>query len=101
MPAFNYVGAFMTEPINRPITILQIDMDVNAERLFVIDRNNFEVLLVVLRPQSGIAKMQLPNMYSASNRLLVGILDDSNVYNADVADGVACEIVQSDFDMSQ
>lgn len=101
MPAFNYVGVFMTPPINRPIAVLQVDMDVNAERLFVIDRSTFEVLWVLLRPQSGIAKMQLPSLYSVSDRLLVGILDDNRIYNTKVVDGVRCEIVQSDFDMSQ
>ncbi|MGX7654659.1 hypothetical protein [Shewanella putrefaciens] len=101
MPAFQYVGAFMTEPFNRPITILQVDMDVNAERLFVIDRNTFEVLWVLHRPQSGVAKMQLPNLYSVNDRLLVGILDENSVYNSKVVDGVRCEIVQSDFNMSQ
>lgn len=101
MPAFNYIGVFMTAPINRPITVLQVDVDVDAERLFVIDRETFEVLMVVLRPQSGIAKMQLPNLYSVNDRLLVGILDDNRVYNIKVVDGVRCQIELSDFDMSQ
>lgn len=101
MPAFNYIGVFMTAPINRPITVLQVDVDVDAERLFVIDRETFEVLMVVLRPQSGIAKMQLPNLYSVNDRLLVGILDDNRVYNTKVVDGVRCQIELSDFDMSQ
>ncbi|WP_413472551.1 hypothetical protein [Shewanella baltica] len=101
MPAFNYVGAFMTAPINRPISVLQVDMDVNAERLFVIDRITFEVLFVGVRSPSNLVKLQLPSWYSVGNRLLVGILDDSGVYNTNVTDGVVCEIVQSDFDMSQ
>lgn len=101
MPAFNYVGAFMTAPINRPISVLQVDMDVNAERLFVIDRITFEVLFVTVRPQSNVVKVQLPSWYAVENRLLVGILDDNSIYNTNVTDGVTCEFVQSDFDMGQ
>lgn len=101
MPAFNHIGMFMTPPINRPIGVLQVDMDINAELIFVIDRVTFEVLFVTIRSPSNIVKIQLPISYSVNNNLLIGILDNNSVYNASVADGVMCEIVQSDFDMSQ
>lgn len=101
MPAFNHIGVFMVPPINRPIGVLQVDMDINAERLFVIDRITFEVLFVTIRPPSNIVKIQLPILYSAQPILLVGILDDNGIYNTGITDGVMCEIVQSDFDMSQ
>lgn len=101
MPAHTHINVTPIVLPPRPIAILQVDMDANAERLFVIDRNTFEVLWVTLRPPLGVAKCQLPGVYGASDNLLVGILDDNRNYNVKAADGVRCEIVQSSVDMSQ
>lgn len=85
----------------RPICVLQVAMDTKAERLFVIDRNSFEVVWACTRPPSSVAKVQLPSIYASTDNLLVGILDDDRNYNVKAADGVRCEMVTSNFDMSQ
>ncbi|MGI2078488.1 hypothetical protein [Shewanella putrefaciens] len=91
------------EPIvfHRPIAILQVDMDSNAERLIVLNRDTFDVLHMTIRPPSGVVKCQLPSTYSTNDSLLVGILDNSLVYDCKFADGIRCEVVDSSVDMSQ
>lgn len=82
--------------------LVQIDMDVDAERLVIQDRNTMEQLYYGSRPTMGISKVIVPMRYATSNSLLVGILDVSEVYNCNFTDSVRAEIVDAySVDMSQ
>jgi hypothetical protein len=86
----------------RPVGLVEVNMDVNAERIMVIDRTKGDVITNTLRPSSGIAKVIVPLSYTTSNTLLVGILDDSQVYDCKFVDGVMAELVDANtVNMSQ
>lgn len=69
------------------------DFDKDAERIFVIDRLTMVCMHNKQVPNSNIIKLIVPLHFSVSERLLVGILDDSKVYNAKVKDGIQAEVV--------
>lgn len=82
--------------------LIQVDMDVSAERLVIQHRNTLEVLQHVVRPPSGILKVIVPMTYATSDNLLIGIMDDSGEYDCKFTDGVRAEIVDAySVDMSQ
>ncbi|MDT3280398.1 hypothetical protein [Shewanella scandinavica] len=86
----------------RPLGLVEVNMDVNAERLMVINRTTGEIITNTLRPSSGIAKLLVPFLYTNSNKLLVGILDDSQVYDCKFVDGVMAELIDANtVNMSQ
>lgn len=85
----------------QPIALLQVDMDPASELLAIIDRNLLVMIWACIRPPSGVAKIRVPMEYAITGKLLVGILDNNRVYDCKFTDGVRCEIVQSDVDMSQ
>ncbi|MGI2067839.1 hypothetical protein [Shewanella sp. MF08487] len=86
----------------RPLGLIAVDMDVNAERLMVLNRKTGEIFTNTLRPSTGIAKLLVPVIYTTSNELVVGILDDSREYDCKFVDGVKAELVDANtVNMSQ
>ncbi|MCL1088077.1 hypothetical protein L2744_00320 [Shewanella profunda] len=85
-----------------PVGLIAVDMDSAAERLVISDRLQLLPINIVTRPSSGIAKILVPQIYTISNSLIVGILDDSGVYDCKFVDGVMAELVDANtVDMSQ
>ncbi|MDT3281684.1 hypothetical protein [Shewanella scandinavica] len=88
--------------VPRPLGLVTVDMDINAERLMIIDRNTGEVINNTIRSSTSVVKLLVAISYTTSNRLLVGILDDSLVYDCKFVDGVMAEIVDANtVNMSQ
>lgn len=85
----------------RPIALLEIDVDRAAESVVVITRDTLLPVAACAIPANGVVKFILPMEYAITGKLLVGILDNNRVYDCKFTDGVRCEIVQSDVDMSQ
>jgi uncharacterized UPF0146 family protein len=84
------------------VALLELDMDVDAERVFAMDRNTGITLVFGLRPPSGIWKIILDKSYAVDSKLLVGIIDTDNQFNATVIDGVKLKLVDGNFvDLSQ
>ncbi|WP_345888916.1 hypothetical protein [Shewanella algae] len=82
--------------------LLELDMDVNAERFVVFDRRSFMPLYSGIRPPSGIAKVLMPQELTTAGYCLVGIVDDGGQYNAKFLDGVQLQLVNAlTVDMSQ
>lgn len=82
--------------------LIQVDIDVDAERIVLMDRNSFNILISTIKPPSGILKLIIPISFTTNNQLLIGILDDSATYDCKFADGVKAEMVNANtVDMSQ
>lgn len=81
---------------------LKIDIDPDAERFLVFDRVTIEIINLGIRPPSGTAYFIVPDKYANTDKLLVGILDDNEAFNAKFIDGVFANLenVQG-LDMSQ
>lgn len=83
-----------------PMSFLEIDCDVNAERLQVFDRKTGDILSHK-RVINGYFKCILNVSYSLENNLICLMLDDSQKYNAAVVDNVkAMTIDLASFDPS-
>jgi hypothetical protein len=72
---------------------LEVDMDENAEVIFVIDRTSGENMAYELRPSSGVYKAVFDVKYGIDANLLVGIIDLGGEYNAAIKDRVLLQIV--------
>jgi hypothetical protein len=88
--------------VPRPSGLITVDMDIAAERVMVLNRSTGQLINHTIRPQSGIYKTLVPLSYTTSNKLVVGIFDDGNVYAAKFEDGVMAELVDANtVNMSQ
>lgn len=86
----------------RPLGLISIDIDQAAERFMILNRSTGELILNTIRPQTGVAKRLVPLIYTGSNKLIIGILDDNGVYDCKFVDGVMAELVDANtVDMSQ
>lgn len=86
----------------KPLGLITVDMDIAAERIIIMDRISGQVINNTLRPPSGISKTLVEKKYITSNNLIVGILDDSKVYDCKFIDGIMPEIVDANtINMSQ
>lgn len=65
-----------------------------AERYAVIDRANFFTLRLGDFPPSGVVKLLLPPT-QATDGVIVVIMDDDKNFNAEIVDGVTCELVDA------
>ncbi|MCU8007170.1 hypothetical protein L5M16_07465 [Shewanella sp. SM103] len=84
------------------VGLLVVDLDADAELMFVTDRTNCESLLVCQRSPTGIVKKILPIGFTLVNRLIVTIVDKDMVYGAKCVDGVMLEQADANtVDMSQ
>jgi hypothetical protein len=88
--------------VPRPAGLITVDMDIAAERIMIMDRKSGQLINHTLRPQSGVCKMLVQVSYTTSNDIIVGMLDDGNVYEAKFKDGVMAELVDANtVNMSQ
>lgn len=79
----------------RPLSLIQVDMDVNAERVMILNRDTGGLVYLGLAPTNNVLKRLFPIKYSVTSDLLVGILDDDKVYNCKFLDGVTAELVDA------
>lgn len=70
------------------------NQDKFAERYAVIDRATFFTLRLGDFPSSGVVKLLLPSTQATDGVILV-IMDDDKNYNAEIVDGVTCELVDA------
>lgn len=90
------------DPVVINVGLLVIDVDVDAEGVFVIDRTSANRLHIGTVPANHVAKIIVPLSYASSNKLLAGIIDADEQYNAAVIDGIRAELVdQNTVDLSQ
>ena len=75
--------------------LLDLDMDTNAERFTVINRRSLIPIYSGIRPPSSRAKVLLPIEYATAGYCIVGIIDDSGVYNCKFVDGVQLQLVDA------
>lgn len=76
--------------------VLNIDCDINAERIVILDRYNFRVVYTdvnIVRDIANIVQIRVPFDYSSTNDLLIGILDDDRIYDTVFMDGIKAEII--------
>lgn len=96
------VGKTITQLESNFQSLLEIDMDPAAEKFIVIDRRSFAVTYVGTRPALGVAKVILPSMYATAHYLIVGIVDNDQVYIAEFQDGIKLQVVDVNIaDLSQ
>ncbi|MGE4260023.1 hypothetical protein [Shewanella sp.] len=74
--------------------MLTLDIDANAERYVVLERNTLAVLHHNRPPASGIVNLLIPAKFATSG-LIVGIVDDDGQYNIKMFDGVTCDLVNA------
>ncbi|MGX9460628.1 hypothetical protein ACWXWU_05215 [Shewanella sp. A14] len=72
--------------------ILNVDVDIDAERLVVLDRV-YLTTLVNKQIAASTFKIMLPSKYMIDSNLLVGIIDDDGEYNCQFIDGVSAEVI--------
>jgi hypothetical protein len=74
------------------VSKLEVSTDVDAERLLIIDRSTFEVIIGHTTKGVAITTMILPVKYSSSSNLCAMIFDDGGEYNAAIVDGITAEL---------
>jgi hypothetical protein len=77
--------------LDQPVSLLELDIDPESERLLVMSRSTLEVLY--FNRSNGAHKVVMPIEYGTLNDLIVMILDDEGQYNAAVLDGVMASVV--------
>lgn len=73
--------------------MISIDIDDSATRVLILNRLTLSVVANVNVSRVGVLRLRLPLSYGTSNDMLVGILDDTFIYNATFIDGVKGEII--------
>ncbi|MCT7942377.1 hypothetical protein [Shewanella holmiensis] len=99
------IKSMLTKVINlepRYLGLISVDMDLDAERIIIMDRISGSILNNTLRPQSGISKTIVSKNYTTLNNIIVGIVDDNMTYNCKFIDGIQAELVDANtVDISQ
>lgn len=91
-----------TDHQSRLCALFSLDMDVEAERFMLINRNTGLMVRHQHNSPSGIVKIILPATMGVSPEFLVGILDDDLTYDCKFVDGQQLEIVDiNTVDLSQ
>ncbi|MCL1052255.1 hypothetical protein L2755_22025 [Shewanella abyssi] len=84
------------------VGLVECDLDLDAERCIIMDRNTMTVFANAKVNTSGVLKRIIPREYAVNNHLLIGIIDDTGEFNAVFADGVKAQLVDiNTVDMSQ
>ena len=79
-----------TQPhIFRPAAFLEVDTDINSERILIFDRRD-AALEHHQRTLGGVIKAVLPVEYAFDANLTCTWLDDSAEFNGAIADSVQC-----------
>ena len=93
---FSYLSEFSDAPINATALNrgkLDVDCDVDAEVLTVIDRKSLSVIRNYLLSDISTVSIILPESSATGNAVVLMILDNNGEYNASVLDGVTAELV--------
>lgn len=86
----------------RPVALMQLKIDANAEVFTIIDRRSMLPFYSGLRPTGGIAKVIMPQEYATAAYCIVGIIDNDQQFNCKFKDGAIAELVDANVvDMSQ
>lgn len=102
MPNKLLLDTFVKRSELRPLSLLALTMDANAERFILIDRRSFAVLHTGIRPPSKVAKVLMPQELATGHYCIVGIADDDGVYDCKFTDGLMLELVDANtVNMSQ
>ncbi|MEH6734031.1 MAG: hypothetical protein V7690_05245 [Shewanella sp.] len=80
---------------NLNIAVLNVDVDTDAERLVLLNRNPIFVHSTIDISDSNLVKVRVPMNYATSGELLLILLDDDFNFNAVIADGVKAEIIKT------
>lgn len=72
--------------------VINVDADVDAERLMIMNRNTLEVYHLHTIT-NNIVVMVVPYPHTIEDTLLVGILDNDGQYNCKFLDGVRAESI--------
>ncbi|MGI2111733.1 hypothetical protein ACRN9C_20465 [Shewanella frigidimarina] len=72
--------------------ILTLDVDVEAERVAVLDRVTLQPMHNITAVSSNFSVI-LPLDYGSIKKVIVGIIDDDEVHNCQFIDGVSAEIL--------
>ncbi|PKH62576.1 hypothetical protein CXF83_14930 [Shewanella sp. Choline-02u-19] len=81
---------YPTDLIEESRAKLELDIDPLSERHLIMDRQSGARLYL---GKNDINMHYFAKKYALANQLIVLILDDNGEYNAAVADGVKCELV--------
>lgn len=76
--------------------LVTLDLDNAAERFAVCDRDNFTCFatgLIAPNKVAGVVNVIVPFDYTSSPKLVVLMMDDTNVYNAAAADKVTADVI--------
>jgi hypothetical protein len=79
----------------RPLGMVEVDIDIAAERIMIINRTTGALVHHGFTPNTGILKRLVPLEYTLVHEIMVGILDDGGVYSCTFVDGVKAEIVDA------
>ncbi|MFB2661982.1 hypothetical protein [Shewanella mangrovisoli] len=80
-------------PINLWQAMVEIDTDIDAEQVVIIERTSMVRLVYQRVAATGVIQLRVPIEYSTINNLIVGILDDDRVYGAKFLDGIQAQII--------
>ncbi|WP_412523127.1 hypothetical protein [Shewanella chilikensis] len=83
------------------ISVLQVTIDPQSDRFFVLDRATLEVLVATKKTPTSVVKVRTPMKYANNFELIVFILDEDREFNMKALDGVKTETVLTPVDMSQ
>lgn len=86
----------------RPLGLLQLNMDTDAERFLLMDRRTFTILHSGINTPSNVVKLLQPLEFTIGHYCILGVVDDHGVYDCKFADGLKLELVDANtVDMSQ
>jgi hypothetical protein len=77
------------------VGLLQVDIDSEAELMFVTDRTTGDSVIVCQRSPSGVVKKILPVDFTLSHKLIVTIVDREMLFQAKCIDGVMLELADA------
>ncbi|MEE2025024.1 hypothetical protein [Alkalimonas mucilaginosa] len=80
-------------PVHRGL--VEIDIDIDAERYLIMHRRTLMVLMHAPVPASNIARVLVPFEHTNQHDLMVMILDDDNEYNMAGNDKVQAQLVDA------
>ncbi|MBB1361521.1 hypothetical protein H5125_05040 [Shewanella sp. SR44-4] len=89
------LSAFKGVPAVLVQAMVEVDADVAAERIVVIDRSNLTPIHHMFNSQSGVVQIIVPLIYGSSNNLIVGILDDDSVFDCKFIDSVRPQLINA------
>lgn len=72
--------------------VVNVDVDVDAERVVILDRRSV-ISLGNQKVFNSNMMLRVPIEYATSNNLVVGIIDDNNIFAGKFIDGVNAELI--------